>query len=272
MRPASASRIDRNSLSRDTSPMNQYEHSLIAMKRLLDAVGETHWAQWIAEDLELWRSERDTSHHLSAYGGMGSFNDVVISCGNEHSVTEITDAWANTLFEWLKSICHFLAKHPTDSFTAEMLAERVGRHDSALAALVGGDQAPASMRGYANEPRVLQGWRCLHCGRSEVSDRDIEYLMAQDLVPNMVFSSCGTCTLDELVDQTFASDIPGIESTRKTLAAAVSTSGILLITRDQWNWRCPSCDSDDTAVYRWNLNLDNGCSFETSNDNLPLQK
>lgn len=50
--------------------MSQYEHSLIAMKRLLDAVGETYWADWIETDIEHWRSKRSVSRHLSAYGGM----------------------------------------------------------------------------------------------------------------------------------------------------------------------------------------------------------
>ena len=90
--------------------MTQYEHSLLAMKRLLDAVHETHWAQWIATDIEQWRAADDTSHHLSAYGGMGSFNDVIICRANQHSVSEVTEAWANTLFEWLKSVCYFLWK------------------------------------------------------------------------------------------------------------------------------------------------------------------
>ncbi len=166
--------------------MTQYEHSLVAMKRLLDAVHEDHWANWIGTDIEQWRATGDTSHHLSAYGGMGSFNDVIICRANEHSVTEVTEAWANTLFEWLKSVCYFLAEHPTDSFTSETLANRVGRHDSSLAAAVASD--------------------------------------------------------------------------------------ILLITRDGWNWKCPHCNSDDTAVYRWVLRLENECRFEPSTDNLPLRK
>ena len=252
--------------------MTQYEHSLLAMKRLLDAAHETHWAQWIATDIEQWRAADDTSHHLSAYGGMGSFNDVIICRANQHSVTEVTEAWANTLFEWLKSVCYFLAKHPNDSFTAETLANRVGRHDSSLAAFIGGDRTPASMRGYATEPVKLQGWRCLQCGQSEVTDRDIEYLMAQDLIPNMVFSACGSQTLNNLVDKVLASDVSGAEETRKMLAAAAVASDILLITRDGWNWKCPHCDSDDTAVYRWVLRLDNECRFEPSTDNLPLRK
>lgn len=252
--------------------MTQYEHSLLAMKRLLDAVHENHWAQWIATDIERWRASGDTSHHLSAYGGMGSFNDVIICHANQHSVTEVTEAWANTLLVWLKSVCYFLAKHPQHSFSPETLAARIGLHDSSLAAFVGGDQAPASMRGYAAEPAKLRGWRCLQCGQAEVTDRDIEYLMAQDLIPGMMFSACVSQTLDKLVDKVLAADISGTEETRKMLAVAVAASEIRLVPRDGWNWKCPHCGSDDTAVYRWVLCSGNECRFEPSADNLPLQE
>jgi hypothetical protein len=52
--------------------LSQYEQCLIAMKRLLESVGETHWATWIEQDIDAWRDRRDTSHHLSGDGGMGS--------------------------------------------------------------------------------------------------------------------------------------------------------------------------------------------------------
>ncbi len=77
--------------------MNQYEHCLIAMKRLLDAVGESHWAKWIDTDIKVWRANCDVSHHLSAYGGMGSFNDIWICRANQHTLTEAQEPWANTL-------------------------------------------------------------------------------------------------------------------------------------------------------------------------------
>ena len=102
--------------------MTQYEHRLVAVKRLLDAVGETQWAEWIATDIDRWREAEDTSHHLSAYGGMSSFNDIIFSQGNEHSLTAVTEPWANTLLLWLRSLCHFLAQHPDATFTAEALA------------------------------------------------------------------------------------------------------------------------------------------------------
>jgi hypothetical protein len=251
--------------------MTQYEHALVAMERLLQSVGETHWAQWIGIDIERWRLDRDTSHHLSAYGGMGSFNDVVICLANNHHVTEVTEAWVNALFEWLKSLCHFLAKHPTDSFLSETLAHRIGRHDSSLAAFVDGEDAPASMRGYAIDPPVLQGWRCLRCGQAEVSARDIEYLMAHDLIPNLVFAACESDGLDRLVDRVLSADALEVEGTRDTLRKAVTASGILLTNRDGWNWKCPHCGSDDTAVYRWKLRKHDGIQLEPSSDNLPLR-
>ena len=251
--------------------MNQYEHSLIAMKRLLDAVGESRWAKWIETDIAKWRANRDTSHHLSAYGGMGSFNDIWIGRANQHTVTESQEPWANSLFEWLKSLCHFLAQHPDDSFDLKMLASAIGRHDSALAAFVGGENAPASMRGYATEGRKLQGWRCLRCGYGEASNRDIENLIAEDVVAHMVFQSCEGCTLDKLVDQTLAGNIPDIQDMRQTLAAAISRSGIALIDRDGWMRPCPSCGEDDTAVFRLRMVVNDGLHFEVAADNLPMQ-
>jgi len=35
--------------------------------------------RWFREDLDLWATERTTAHHLLAFGGMGSFNDLVYS-------------------------------------------------------------------------------------------------------------------------------------------------------------------------------------------------
>lgn len=252
--------------------MEHYEHSLHAMVRLLEAVGEKHWAAWIREDIHLWEGSSETAHHLSAYGGMGSFNDVWICHANGHNVTEPQEAWIHTLFEWLKSVCYYLARHPNCKVTEASLSKAVGRHDSALAAFIGGDKASASMRGYASETPKLQGWRCLLCGYSEVSARDLEYLIARSEVPTMVFRACATLTLDDLVDRILRLDIPGITKTRRELNQAVTASGISLSKRDGWMRPCPNCQKDETAIYRWELARSEQMCFEPSNDNLPLRK
>lgn len=55
-----------------------YENALIGLADVLREADQGHWARWVADDLRAWRARGDTSHHRSAYGGMGSLNDVAI--------------------------------------------------------------------------------------------------------------------------------------------------------------------------------------------------
>ena len=85
--------------------MNQYEHTLTATKRLLCAVGESHWAKWVQDSIERWRDTQDTSYHLSGYAGMGSFTDIYICRQNRHPVTQLQEPWVNTLLLCLQALC-----------------------------------------------------------------------------------------------------------------------------------------------------------------------
>jgi len=252
--------------------MTQYEQALIAMKQLLSTVGESHWAQWLEQDIRDWRAARDTTHHRSAYGGMGSFNDIWICRANSHAVSEAQEPWVNALFEWLKALCYFLVSHPSETFAVRQLAQHIGRRDSSLAAFVGGDRAPASMRGYVTDDPKLQGWRCLRCGHSEVSSKDIETLLAQDLVPHTVFDSCEHSALSGLVDQILNRDIPRLEAIHECVDSAVAASGIVHNDRDGWMRPCPKCGRDDTAVYRWRLKTNGGWHFDSSDDNVAMRQ
>src|SRR5262252_8072180 len=124
--------------------MHPYLDALNAMRELLGALGETHWRSWIAKDIAEWEGSKSVSHHLSAYGGMGSFNDI----GFE-------DVWRGTLFEDLQSACYHFAHHPTTRPDARKLEQAMGT--------IGFE---------------LSGWRCLACGYSVVSHRDIDYFIA----------------------------------------------------------------------------------------------
>lgn len=138
--------------------MKQYENALHAMGQLLAAVGEKHWSAWIRDDLERWSSRAEVDHHLSAYGGMGSFNDLIICPENGHIVTKVQEPWANETFEWLKSLCFQFARDPSKDWNLDDLRRKVGRYDAAIAAFVGGDTAPASMRGLSKALPQLHGW------------------------------------------------------------------------------------------------------------------
>lgn len=72
-----------------------YESCLIALIETLTAVGQPHWQAWMEEDLVRWRSNQDVSHHRSAYGGMGSFNDLWFAGG---------DPWFDETAEILREV------------------------------------------------------------------------------------------------------------------------------------------------------------------------
>jgi len=251
--------------------INQYEHNLVAMAHLLDAVDERHWYSGIDKDLKQWRTSRDTSHHLSAYGGMGSFNDVWICAANKHEVSIQQEPWVNTPFNWIKSICHQLAQKPDDSLSALELSQSVGYYDADLSAFVGGDEAPDYMRGLSGTDIKLQGWRCLQCGYSEASSRSLESLLADIVLPSEIFRACEVRELDRLVDQVQALKLRGIDALRADLSQLIKSSGIVLSNRDGWMRPCPTCSSEDTAVYRWVLRKRDSRRFIPSDDNLPMK-
>jgi hypothetical protein len=84
--------IDTNAMFDLRQRRDAYLDALKAMHELLGALGEQHWRSWIAQDIEEWESRKSASHHLSAYGGMGSFNDIGFD-----------DVWLDTLFQDLKA-------------------------------------------------------------------------------------------------------------------------------------------------------------------------
>jgi hypothetical protein len=66
----------------------------------LRTYGEDYWAEWLEDDAQLLRSEdfRGIEHLLSAYGGMGSFNDVYLCPTNGNKIAESEVKAAD---EWL---------------------------------------------------------------------------------------------------------------------------------------------------------------------------
>ncbi|CAJ0772427.1 DUF6966 domain-containing protein [Ralstonia chuxiongensis] len=76
---------------------------------LLNAYEQTGWAEWLAKDAMRIRSHDGygIEHLLSAYGGMGSLNDVVLQRSNGVEVT--MDFNDNERFNKLRSEIYDLA-------------------------------------------------------------------------------------------------------------------------------------------------------------------
>jgi hypothetical protein len=215
-----------------------YLEALNATQRLLESQNETHWRNWILKDIQDWNNSRSVSHHLSAYGGMGSFNDI----GFENS-------WIGYLFDDLKSTCYFLARHPSHKAEAASIKPALGN--------IGFD---------------LQGWRCLSCGYEVVSNDDIERFIAGKIIREEILKALDSGHLEQFVESVIQQPPSHNIVTPDAVAIWAKQSGIELRHEKGWLRPCPKCNSNETAVYRWNLIENDNFHFESSTDNLPLRK
>lgn len=250
--------------------MTSYIEALTALEYLLDKVGETHWRDWLRQDMTLWESSKDVSHHLSAYGAMGSFNDVWLSVQNGYKITETQEPWVNNLFDMLKGLCFRLAKSPNrEEAVKDVNSNRYfpifrAFKNSFSKKGIGNATSQLSMTTYK-----LHGWRCLKCGYGETKPYYIEDYLAKMFLPDRLKNAKTEMDLKALVDSAFTIKFEGIGEARNQIRQMILDSSIKIVDRNGWMRPCPDCGSDDTAVYRWELikNI-----FKASKDNLPLKK
>jgi len=209
-----------------------YESSLLAMEYFLKEIGEDHWLKWVQKDLDEWTSNKSTTHHLSAYGGMGSFNDVVICKANNHSIPEGAESWADTIFQWLKSLCFFFANNPETEYSLSELKKQIGYHDASLPAFVGGENAPTKMRGLFGSNQPIQGWRCLNCGHGEISDSDVSYYIAQTIVPRQLLEACVSSRLIPAINDLLGLRVKNLDQLSSKLKQSIDGAGIKIDSRE----------------------------------------
>jgi ABC-type transporter Mla MlaB component len=82
------------------------------IEQLLVAHGEQHWSAWIKRDLTAIKryDAHGIAHLLSAYGGMGSFNDLWLCAVNGHRIGESEVIEVNDKLSALRSEAYTLAK------------------------------------------------------------------------------------------------------------------------------------------------------------------
>lgn len=78
---------------------------------LLRCYGQVQWAKWLSTDARLIRALDfyGVEHLLAAYGGMGSFNDVILQ-RNDSGVPAKIDAADNEHLDKLRSEIYNLAR------------------------------------------------------------------------------------------------------------------------------------------------------------------
>ena len=114
---------------------DNYKTSLKILKSLLDESQNDHWANWIENDIIYWDKNKSTNHHLSAFGGMGSINDIYVANNDQIGI------WKNRVFDMTKSLSYYFAKNKTNI-------------------------APTNIDFYTHGNGEMYGWKCNNCKHS----------------------------------------------------------------------------------------------------------
>jgi hypothetical protein len=84
---------------------SRLENLLDEAVALLEKHGETYWAAWMATCRRTIAAgdAYGVDYLLSAFGGMGSFNDVLLLRANGNTIDESEEAFVNTRLEELRT-------------------------------------------------------------------------------------------------------------------------------------------------------------------------
>lgn len=213
-----------------------YKLSLELLRIILLENQYDFWANWITEDIENWKENQSTEHHLRAYGGMGSFNDIVI--GNH----DISGLWQGAIFGHLQSLAYGLANGEELS----IILQRIG-----------------------SASNQISGWRCRSCGASQLTTLDIERFIRDTTLPQIFIEFLQTDRLTDLLNIDAILSNLEIKEKRVFIEKHITEANIEISNNTNWLWTCPKCSSNETCAYRWILLEDNAKIIEAS-DNLPL--
>ena len=100
-------------------------------------------------------SDKSTKHHLNAYGGMGSFNDVSLG------TNDLASIWKNKLFGTVQTFTYNFAKGNISTIST----------------------IDENFYGYGS--KEISGWRCRDCSEAKIKKRDIEIYISNTLLPKI---------------------------------------------------------------------------------------
>ncbi len=250
--------------------MSQYEMALGTLKHLLDAVGERHWAEWVQADLEEWRSWQSTRRHRSAYGGMGSINDLVICDANKHRVTTLQEGWANMLLRHLLGLCSHLAQWPEVTCRAETLSRDLGLKPSFLRPLFVDSTETYHDITVARVGHELLGRFCGECGRADATPWELAYFIAQDMIDVGLAEAFVENGGLAYIDRALGLKLDGVDRVRADLVQVIDESGIALPEERIWREPCVACGAEHGIRCRWQLSNVDGLRFVLTGGNLPI--
>ena len=223
-----------------TNMTDYYKIALNLLLEILQDSGYDNWVNWLTEDIRLWETEHTTEHHLRAYGGMGSFNDVGI--GNNDTI----GLWKGKVFGTIQTLSYSLAKGDIST-------------------------APLYENFYGTQYKEISGWRCRTCGHAIINARNVEIYIASFFIPKFFIQYLKQDHLSDILDIEKMVLSEEVVNKRKAVESLIKNVGITFSETNDWLWTCPKCGSTEVCSYRWLIDADDSKLTE-ADDNLEIKK
>lgn len=215
--------------------MDTYRKTLVLLKDIFKTSGHSHWENWIDRDIYEWDNFKSTSHHKSAFGGMGSINDIAVGERDRVGV------WKNNMFDSLKSLSWTLAAINEIRFEKPVIS-------------------------------VIEGSVCRDCLYALIAESGVEHFLSRKYLPSIIADNLLTDNYLILTDFNKLTNIEFIEVDRQKLLEAFKTYGINYSEEISWLRDCPNCGTKNTCVYRWDITyVDNKVKIAKSIDNVSIK-
>ena len=237
--------------------MDYYKLLLESLRSILFATGNEFWANWIAEDILLWECEHSVVHHLNAFGGMGSINDLYISEGNGHKISTDQAPWANCILIGLMNRSHGFAH----AYSRGKVTELAGSQEyEKFAESISSDSFPVE---------GIRGMLCLTCNFLWLNKKDVDNYIAPKIVAQEIIDGLENGRLELNMLNCLSMNSPVIETERTRVKNSINKqSHVSYPDKTVLNQPCTRCESGNTAAYRWHARE----KFFVSQDNLAIRK
>jgi hypothetical protein len=214
--------------------MDTYRKTLLLLKDLLHKSGNFHWEKWIDRDIYEWDNSKSTAHHKSAFGGMGSINDLWV--GGQGKI----GTWQNNMFDLLKSISWTFATSNKIQFPTATVS-------------------------------VIEGTICRDCLYAEISESGIECYTSNKHLPAIIANILPADRYFDLTNIERLINETEVTLDRQKLLTALTEFKINFSETDNWLKTCPTCNSNNTCVYRWDIsNINDKIILTRSKNNLTV--
>jgi len=214
----------------------------------------------IRSDMKAWKERRDAAQHRGKYGGNSTYSDWVIHPLNGHRVDEVQQVWANSLLDRLQTMLLRLSEKPEDPRQERKIINSLSRHRSILKEPPS-NRVPSKLKRHGSGAD-LRTTHCQKCGVYHATHRNIEYVIAGDVMGDYLCDAYESGTMIELVDTLLDGTMKNLAEIRNRVRRAAERAGIAVPETDMQRDRCAACGSDDVIVKFWTLWGDGRLRFE----------